>query len=90
MLIDCDTCCMREIACEDCVITVLLGAPDVSHDVSPAEAAAFGALAAVGLVPPLRLVPIREGSDPRWRGQARPRRAESADGRRLPPAASGP
>lgn len=29
MLIDCDTCQARDIACDDCVVTVLLGTPQV-------------------------------------------------------------
>jgi hypothetical protein len=27
MLIDCDSCAMRDLACGDCVVTVLLGGP---------------------------------------------------------------
>lgn len=45
-------------ACADCVVTALLGPPEldgraVVHD---EHAAAIGVLAASGLVPPLRLV----------------------------------
>ena len=29
MLIDCDTCAVRDVACHDCVVGVLLGAPAV-------------------------------------------------------------
>ena len=64
MLIDCDTCRMREIACGDCVISLLLGAPEDSQDLDAAEAAALGALAAGGLVPPLRLVPVSRTNRP--------------------------
>ena len=32
VLIDCDTCRMRDIACGDCVISLLLGAPEDSQD----------------------------------------------------------
>ena len=39
MHIDCAHCRMRDLACDDCVVTALLGA-----------------LADVGMVPPLRLV----------------------------------
>lgn len=68
VLIDCDTCRMRDIACGDCVISLLLGAPEDSNDLDEVEAAAFGALAAGGLVPPLRLVPVRRtsGLDLAW------------------------
>ena len=53
--IDCDSCLMRDLACHDCVVTVLLGpAPDLSLDDD--ERRALDALAAGGLVPPLRLV----------------------------------
>lgn len=72
MLIDCDTCAVRGPACEDCVVTVLLGAPPVASaagpageafDLDPAERAAIAVLAGSGLVPPLRLVPA-EPADP--------------------------
>ncbi|ANH39080.1 hypothetical protein I601_2664 [Nocardioides dokdonensis FR1436] len=53
--IDCDTCVVRHIACHDCVVSVLLGPmPDLSIDDD--EKRALDALAAGGLVPPLRLV----------------------------------
>jgi hypothetical protein len=58
MLIDCDTCKVRDIACSDCVVALLLGTPDASTDLDESEAAAFGILAAGGLTPPLRLVPV--------------------------------
>ncbi len=68
MLIDCDTCRMRGIACGDCVISLLLGAAPDGPDLDSAEAAALGALAAGGLVPPLRLVPVCRSHPPdvRW------------------------
>jgi hypothetical protein len=54
--VDCDTCIARGPACEDCVITVLLGAPPAGLDLDGDERAALAALADSGLVPPLRLV----------------------------------
>lgn len=61
MFIDCDTCAVRRLACADCVVPVLLGAPTGATDVRPeldqAEQAALAVLAGSGLVPPLRLVP---------------------------------
>lgn len=60
MIIDCDSCGVRGAACGDCVIGVLLGAPDESGppvvrlDVS--ERRALDVLADQGLVPRLRLV----------------------------------
>lgn len=59
MLIDCDTCLMRDIACADCVVTFLSppGAlPARRTRLSEREDRALEALAGSGLVPPLRLV----------------------------------
>jgi hypothetical protein len=56
MLIDCDTCVARDVACDDCVMTVLLGMPRAPVDLDDDERAAIGSLADAGLVPPLRLV----------------------------------
>ena len=64
MLIDCDRCTMRGVGCGDCVVSLLLGAPEDSRDVDEIEAAAFGALAAGGLAPPLRLVPVSRTNRP--------------------------
>lgn len=58
--IDCDTCVVRGLACHDCVVTVLLGPPpELSFDEEDREL--LGALAAGGLVPPLRLVTASDG-----------------------------
>jgi hypothetical protein len=72
VLIDCDSCEARDVACADCVVTVLLGMPvrparssttsvtsarAAPVDLDDAERAAIGVLAESGLVPPLRLVP---------------------------------
>lgn len=53
MLIDCDGCVMRDIACADCVVSVLLGPPGV---IDAQERAALAVLAGGGLVPPLRMM----------------------------------
>lgn len=53
MVVDCDGCVMREIACGDCVVTVLLGPMNGSIT---AHKGAFDVLASAGLTPPLRLV----------------------------------
>lgn len=58
MLIDCDGCVMRDLACADCVVTVLLGTPPGRLDVDDAEQRALEVLADSGLVPRLRLVPL--------------------------------
>lgn len=61
MLIDCDSCAVRGLACGDCVVTVLLGAPPEGVELDHADRSALDALAAGGLVPRLRLV----SGDPR-------------------------
>ncbi len=58
MLIDCDGCAVRDLACGDCVVTVLLGAPPGAVEVDDAERRALDVLADSGLVPRLRLVPL--------------------------------
>jgi len=56
MLIDCDQCAMRDTsACDDCVVTCLLGGGPV--DLSDDQMEAVANLAEEGLVPRLRLVP---------------------------------
>ena len=56
MLIDCDSCAVRDLQCGDCVVTVLLGAPPGALDVDDQEREALDVLAESGLVPRLRLV----------------------------------
>ena len=53
MIIDCDRCEMRDIACDDCVVTALLGTVP-ADGVEPDTAHALRVLADGGLVPPLR------------------------------------
>jgi hypothetical protein len=53
--IDCDSCEVRGLACGDCVVTVLLGAPPEGVELDQGEQTAIGVLAETGLVPPLRL-----------------------------------
>ncbi len=56
MLIDCNTCRMRNTsACDGCVVTVLFGSTPVELDEE--ERRALDNLAEAGLCPPLRLVP---------------------------------
>lgn len=65
MLIDCDGCAMRDLACDDCVVTVLLGSPPGAVEVDEGERRALGVLADSGLVPRLQLVPLgRPGPGP--------------------------
>ncbi len=56
LTVDCDGCIARGPACADCVVTVLLGPPRPRLELDPEEVTALDALAAAGLVPPLRLV----------------------------------
>ena len=56
MLIDCDRCEMRDIACDDCVVTALLGIEvETETELADETAVALRHLAAGGLAPPLRL-----------------------------------
>lgn len=56
--IDCDSCVIRGVACQDCVVSVLLGAsPTVELDLF--EKRAIDVLTAAGIVPRLRVVPER-------------------------------
>lgn len=58
MLIDCDTCSMRDTtACDDCVVSVLLAIGPGPLEIDETERDALDALSAAGLVPRLRLVP---------------------------------
>jgi len=72
MLIDCDSCAARDIACGDCVVAVLLGPRSHSVELDSAEQDALGAFASGGLLPPLRLVPTLplDGSPPTERQPA--------------------
>ena len=56
MHIDCDTCEARGLACGDCVVTVLLGAPPAGIELDAGERQAIAVLSDSGLIPPLRLV----------------------------------
>jgi hypothetical protein len=78
MIIDCDRCTMRDLACDDCVVSFLLGPPGSAREgFDPEEQAALGVLADSGLVPPLRLAiadrPAGDGGSPG--GGRRPRRS---------------
>ncbi|WP_310963148.1 hypothetical protein [Nocardioides terrisoli] len=62
VLVDCDSCLVRGLACHDCVVTVLLGPPpELSFDED--ERQALAVLADSGLVPPLRLVTAMRGPE---------------------------
>jgi hypothetical protein len=56
MIVDCDRCEVRGSACQDCVITVLLGAPPDGVELDGTERRALNILAEAGMVPRLQLV----------------------------------
>lgn len=73
VLIDCDACALRGPGCQDCMVTAVLGMP--AEPVGPLridddEHAALTALAASGLVPPLRLVHAVSSIEPDTPDQA--------------------
>ena len=78
MLIDCDSCEMRDIACGECVVTVLLGAPPGGAELGAEERSAIDVLAGSGLVPPLRLLVSPAESPP---GEATREAARKRPGR---------
>ena len=62
MIVDCDRCGLRGIACQDCVITVLLGALPGGVELDGAERLALDNLAEAGMVPRVQMVD-RDGDD---------------------------
>jgi hypothetical protein len=68
MIIDCDRCEVRGIACDDCVVSVLLAAPPAEDrdgiEWGEDESGALRALAQGGLVPPVRMRPRPGGEHP--------------------------
>ena len=55
MMIECDRCVMRDIACSDCVVTALLSAPGPDGELDESECRALQVLADAQMIPPLRL-----------------------------------
>jgi hypothetical protein len=55
MLIECDRCVMRDIACSDCVVTALLSMPGPDGELAEVECRALKVLADARMIPPLRL-----------------------------------
>ncbi len=56
MIVDCDRCEVRGVACQDCVITVLLGALPGGVELDGTEQLALDTLAEAGMLPRLQLV----------------------------------
>ena len=62
MIIDCNQCAMQHTsACDDCVVSVVLGLEPGPLELNGDEAAALDHLADAGLVAPLRLVSRFDG-----------------------------
>lgn len=59
LTVDCDSCVVRGLACQDCVISVLFGAPP-NVELDPFERQAIDVLAGAGMVPRLRLIPVEK------------------------------
>jgi hypothetical protein len=75
MLIDCDSCLAKDIACDDCVISVIFKEGFVDEgplNLDEDEADALSTLADAGLVPQLRLVPgaVRAATVEPWKDSA--------------------
>jgi hypothetical protein len=62
--VDCGACRARGPACADCVVSVLLGPATEELVLDDQEQAALSAMAASGLLPPLRLVRAAPPSPP--------------------------
>ena len=75
MLIDCDSCLAKDIACDDCVISVIFKEGLVDEgplNLDEDEADALSTLADAGLVPQLRLIPgaVRAATVEPWKDSA--------------------
>jgi hypothetical protein len=66
MIIDCDTCTMRDIACRDCVVTILIGPPSNSS-LEAEETRVIDLLASRGMIPPLRYENIQDSQESKRR-----------------------
>ena len=50
MIIDCDTCTMRDLACKECVVSFLIDTPSIEAE----DSRVIDLLASRGMIPPLR------------------------------------
>lgn len=62
--VDCEDCTARGPACDDCIVTALLGTSPCGVAWDDTERAAVDALARSGLIRPLRLIPGAERPHP--------------------------
>ena len=56
MIIDCDSCSLRDLACKDCVVSFFLNKAEDSLDLSNQTTDALELLSSRGIVPPLRFL----------------------------------
>ena len=56
MIIDCDSCSLRDLACKDCVVSFFLNKSEDCVDLSNQTADALVLLSSRGIVPPLRFL----------------------------------
>lgn len=61
VIVDCDGCVVRGLACGECVVSVVLGAPPAGVELDDDVRLALQVLAEGGLVPQLRLLPRAVG-----------------------------
>lgn len=60
LVIDCDSCTARPVACDGCVVSFMLGSPQ-GAELESEDVRMLDVLADSGLVPPLRLVQGESG-----------------------------
>lgn len=56
MIINCDSCSLRDLACKDCVVSFFLDRSDPTLDLSSQTSDAIDLLSSRGIVPPLRYI----------------------------------
>ncbi|HEX8973624.1 hypothetical protein [Oryzihumus sp.] len=67
MIVDCDTCPVRDSRCADCVVTALTAPLSADMPLDRQEQRAVDALVAAGLVRPDRVARLRARREP-WTG----------------------
>lgn len=64
MLMDCSTCPVRGVRCDDCVVTALLAPGSLDLPLDQAERQAVGVFVAAGLVRPEQALSLRARREP--------------------------
>lgn len=67
MIIDCTTCPVRDLHCDDCMVTTLLAPPSADLPLDDAERSAVTLFVASGLVAPGRVTGLTARREP-WDG----------------------